>query len=134
MVYSRLNNKERYGDNIMQKNIIVTLILSVFIAVFAILNAAAVEVNLIFAKVNVSAALIILISASLGAIIVYSIDALSKRRTKKEIKEKEKTIVRMTTELQELTDKYNVCSSDLELLKEQIEIVEENQGVVAIQD
>lgn len=118
----------------MQKNIIVTLILSVFIAVFAILNAAAVEVNLIFAKVNVSAALIILISASVGAIIVYSIDALSKRRTKKEIKEKEKTIVRMTTEFQELTDKYKVCSSDLELLKEQIEIVEENQGVVAIQD
>lgn len=118
----------------MQKNIIITLILSIFIAVFAILNAAAVEINFLFAKVNVSAALVILISACVGAIIVYSIDALSKRRTKKEIKDKEKTIVRMTTELQELTDKYKDCTDELEVLKEQIEIVEENQGVVAIQE
>lgn len=118
----------------MQKNIIVTLILSIFIAVFAILNAAAVEVNLIFTKINVSAALVILISASIGAIIVYSIDALSKRKTRKIIKENEKTIVRMTSENQELTDKYKECMNELEMIKEQIEIVNENQGVVAIQE
>lgn len=118
----------------MQKNIIITLILSVFIAVFAILNAAAVPVNLIFTTINLSAALVILISASVGAVIVYLIDTLSKRKTNKVIKENEKTIVRMTTELQQLTDKYNDCFQELEVIKEQIEIVRENQDVVAIQE
>lgn len=118
----------------MQKNIIITLILSVFIAVFAILNSAAVPVNLVFTTINLSAALVILISACVGAIIVYSMDALAKRKTKKIIKENEKTIVRMTTEFQQLRDKYDDCSNELEVLKEQIEVVKENQGVVAIQE
>lgn len=118
----------------MQKNIIITLILSVFIAVFAILNSAAVPVNLIFTTINLSAALVILISASVGAVIVYLIDTLAKRKTKKVIKDNEKTIVKMTTDYQALKDKYDECSSELELLKEQIEIVRENQDVVAIQE
>ena len=118
----------------MQKNIIITLILSVFIAVFAILNAAAVSVNLLFTTVDLSAALVILIAASVGAIIVYLIDTLAKRKTRKELKEQEKIIVKMTSEYQELKAKYDDCSSENELLREQIEVVKENQDVVAIQE
>lgn len=74
----------------MQKNIIITLLFSILIALFAILNAGVVPVNLIFTQIDISAALVILISASIGAIIVYSLDAVSKIKTKKKHKELEK--------------------------------------------
>lgn len=105
----------------MQKNIIYTLVLSVFIAIFAILNAAAVQVNLIFAKVNVSAALVILISASIGAIIVYSIDTVYKLKVKKQIKEHEKNILSLTNENEMLKNKnknFEVENNDLKEINE----------------
>ncbi len=86
----------------MQKNIIVTLLFAIVIALFAILNAGAVPVNLIFAKVQISAALVILIAASIGAIIVYSIDAIALFKYKKIIKGNEKTIETLTKELDAL--------------------------------
>lgn len=102
----------------MQKNIIITLILSIFIAVFATLNSAAVPVNLIFTKVNLSAALVILISASIGAIIVYSIDAISKLKSKRKIKESEKTISSLTDDNKKLLEENKSIQSELSLLKE----------------
>ncbi len=74
----------------MQKNLIITLLFSIVIALFAILNAAAIPVNLIFTKLEVSAALVILISASLGAILIYSLELAGKLRLKKSAKHTQK--------------------------------------------
>ncbi len=84
----------------MQKNLIITLLFSIVIAVFAILNAAVIPVNLIFVSLNVSAALVILIAASLGAILVYTIDLGVKLKLKKSVKVAEKKL----TVLQEKTE------------------------------
>lgn len=88
--------KENKGDggmkSTMQKNIIVMMVFSVFIAIFALLNAEIVQVNLIFWKLNLSAALIILISATIGAIIIYSFDAIILYKLRKKIKDCEKKI------------------------------------------
>lgn len=54
----------------MQIGFIFSLIFAIFIAVFALQNSASVDVNILFTKVNMSQALIILISACFGAIIV----------------------------------------------------------------
>ena len=86
----------------MQKNLIITLLFSIFIALFAILNASAVPINFIFAVVDVSVALVILISASIGAIILYSMGAISKLKARKAIKEKDKMIETLNQELNEL--------------------------------
>lgn len=71
----------------MQKNVIITLIFAVFIAIFAVMNASPVSVNLIFTEIDISAALVILISAFIGAVIVYSIDAVHKFKLKKDLKD-----------------------------------------------
>lgn len=76
----------------MQKNLIITLLFSILIALFAILNAAAIPVNLIFSKVEISAALVILIAAALGALLIYSIDMINKLKMNKRIKQLEKEL------------------------------------------
>ncbi len=48
---------------------IISLIFALFISIFAIQNAAVISISLLFAKFNVSLALIIFISAAIGAII-----------------------------------------------------------------
>lgn len=82
----------------MQKNVVVILLFAIVIALFAILNAGAVPINFIFAKANISAALVILISAALGAIIVYSFDAIALFKFKKKVKELEKSLLEAQAE------------------------------------
>lgn len=108
----------------MQKNLIVTMIFSVLIAFFAILNAAAIPINLIFTRVDVSAALVILISATIGAIIVYSIDAVSKIKSRKKCKELEKNYEKIARELEKSQEKCSGQSLEIENLKMKIEKLE----------
>jgi uncharacterized integral membrane protein len=108
----------------MQKNIIISLIFSIIIAIFAILNAAAVPINLIFAKINISAALVILISACVGAIIVYSFDAISKMKEKKVKKELNKTNTVLTDENNKLKLELENKTKTIETLEKQIKDLE----------
>ncbi len=101
----------------MQKNIIVTLIFSVFIAMFALLNAAAVPVNLIFTKVDVSASLVILISASVGAVIVYSLDTVSKMKSRKKFRTLEKNNADLDNENKQLKEKNAKLNYEIERLE-----------------
>lgn len=55
----------------MEWRFIVSLIIAVFVATFAIQNASSVEISILFAKYNMSQALVILISAILGATAVF---------------------------------------------------------------
>lgn len=118
----------------MQKNIIIILILSIFIAIFAILNAGAVPVNLIVTTVEISAALVILISACFGAVIVFVFDTMTKRKLRKVIKEHEKNIVLITKEHQDLKAKYDDAVSELSVLKDQINVVNENLELNVIEE
>lgn len=106
----------------MQKNVIFILFLSVIVALFAILNAKAVPVNFLFVKVEVSVALVILISACLGATIVYLIGSIAKFKSSKKIKglentikDQEKNVGNLNTEIKNLHEKMqNLGSQDKE--------------------
>lgn len=76
----------------MQAKFIFSLILAVLVAIFAIQNSAAVPVNFIVYHLEISQALIILISAIIGAIIAFSLGLMKQFNLNKTIKEKDKQI------------------------------------------
>lgn len=98
----------------MQKNVVVILLFAIVIALFAILNAGAIPVNLIFAKVQISAALVILISAAIGAIIVYSFDAIALFKHKKQAKEADKKALALQEQLTKTTSELEITQEALE--------------------
>lgn len=105
----------------MQKNLIITLLFSIIIAVFAILNAAVIPVNLIFVKLDVSAALVILIAASLGAILVYSMELANKMKSKKAMKTEKK---HYEEQLELFTVKEKGYLEEIDGLKNEIAVLE----------
>lgn len=76
----------------MQLKFILSLILSIVVAIFAIQNSAAVPVNFMMYHLFISQALIILISAIIGAIIAFSLGLMKQFSINKVIKEKDKKI------------------------------------------
>lgn len=71
----------------MQINFILSLIFATLIAVFALKNGDKVLIDFLFAKVNVSQAIVIFISAILGAVIVAVLGSVRGIKLKKEIKD-----------------------------------------------
>ncbi len=107
------------GGSSVQKNLIIILILSIFISVFAILNAGAVTINLFFTTLEISAALVILISATIGAVIVFFLDTASKYQYVKKIKDREKKADKLQQEKKELEEKNRWYEKELARLREQ---------------
>lgn len=101
----------------MQKSLIVTMLFSIVIAIFAILNAAPIQINLIATKLSVSAALVILISASFGAIVVYSLEVFSKFKAKKQYKDLEKQCKALEKQLELLQTENTQMKERLEFSK-----------------
>jgi len=105
----------------MQKNMIITLLFSILIAVFAILNSGVITVNLIFVTLELSAALVILIAASLGAILVYFLDLATKLKLKKTNKQ---TAIKYEEQLELFTVKEKAYLEEIDGLKNEISIFE----------
>lgn len=105
----------------MQKNLIITLLFSIVIALFAILNAAIIPVNLIFVTVDISAALVILIAASLGAILVYTLNIAVKMKLKKAAKVAEKKLKELQDGVAGIDRRY---MDEIEGLRNEIAILE----------
>lgn len=103
----------------MQKNLIIILVLSIFISLFAILNAGAVPINLFFTSLEISVALVILISATIGAVIVFSLDTASKYQYRKKIKETQKYAEKLEKEKEEVEEKNRWYVTELARLREQ---------------
>ncbi|QZY54900.1 LapA family protein [Crassaminicella profunda] len=82
----------------MELRFVLSLAFAVIVALFAILNSSVVSINFLFAKFNVSQALVILLSAILGAVIVMLLSAVKQFKLKWKIKELTKTISRLEEE------------------------------------
>ncbi len=106
---------------IMQKNLIIALLFSILIAVFAILNSGTISVNLIFVTLKVSAALVILISAALGAILVYFSDLATKMKLKRTNKT---TQIKYDEQFELFTVKEKSYLEEIDGLKNEISILE----------
>lgn len=78
---------------------ILTLALSIIVALFAIQNSASVPVKILLYSVHISQALVILISAILGAIIAFSLSLLKQFSLNKNLKNQNKSIQQLESEL-----------------------------------
>ena len=74
----------------MQTRFILSLLFATIVAIFALKNANKVLIDFIFNKVYISQALIIFISAILGAVIVAILGSIRIFKLKKELKESNK--------------------------------------------
>ncbi len=70
----------------MQVYIVLILIFAIVITMFALFNSVVVPVSLLFFEVDVSLALVIIISTLIGAVLITLIDMARKLRSGKEIK------------------------------------------------
>lgn len=109
---------------------ILSLGFSIIIALFAIANASPVRVNFIVAVYEVSQAIVILISAIAGAVIVMLLSIVKNIKLKMKIKNQEKTIAEMQkqkdekeTKITELEQKYEELNNEK---NDQVLLVEEN--------
>lgn len=93
----------------MQKNqimFLVSLVFAIIISIFALTNANPVVINMVFYKIVASQALVIFISAALGAVIVTSLGLVNHIKLKSQIRALRK-------EKEELTAKINRLSTEL---------------------
>lgn len=94
-----------------QSTTIVSIILLIVIAIFAVLNTAAVQVNLFGAKVKMPLVLLIFICLLIGAIIIYLFSFSSHLKLTKELKElKESRVSR--DELKKYQRKINALQKE----------------------
>lgn len=92
----------------MQVGFILSLVFAILVTVFALQNSEVVDVNFLFANVPVSQALVIFISAALGAIIVTILGLFRQFKLSRKIKEQNKDISKLKSEL----DDYQKDNSD----------------------
>ena len=71
----------------MQLTIVISLIFSVFIALFAVQNAGVVVINFLWYKISMSQAVVILCSALIGVLIMLPFDAIRTIKNKLKMKE-----------------------------------------------
>lgn len=86
---------------------IVSLVFAIIIAIFALTNSSPVVINLFFYRFTASQALIILISAALGAIIVTFLGIVRYIRLKSQIKALHKENDELSAKLQALSEEPN---------------------------
>ncbi len=85
----------------MKATAVLSLVLAILIAIFALLNGTNVPVSFGFAKLESSLALVILVSVATGAIFIYLIDFVGKLKSARKVKALEKQVTRLEKEIDE---------------------------------
>lgn len=109
----------------MDKSIILFLILAVIVGVFALANGNRVIIDFIFTELEISQAMVIIISALFSATIIFIIGLIRSISYRREIKELKKELDKISTENTQL-------KSDLDKTKKELKISEES--FVALKD
>ena len=94
----------------MSWKFVLSLIFALVVAVFALQNAAAVDVNFLVWNVNVSQALIVLISAIFGALAVLLLSLVKQMKLKSSIRGDKKTITSLQNEIQRMKQNLEQAS------------------------
>jgi lipopolysaccharide assembly protein A len=90
---------------------VLSLIFSLMVALFAIQNAASVDVNFIFWHISVSQAFVIIISAILGATTVMALSLVKQVELNAAIKSDKNTILALENENQSLKNKLEEANA-----------------------
>ena len=92
----------------MELRFVFSLLFAILVALFAILNSGIVTINFLFAAFPVSQALVILISATTGAIIAMLLGAVKQFKLQRKIKEQVKNIEQLQSELAKITEQKDI--------------------------
>lgn len=87
----------------VQGMFLVSLLFAIIITIFALTNANPVVINLLFYKFEASQALVIFVSAALGAVIVASLGLVNHIKLKNQIKNLHKTNVELSAKINNLS-------------------------------
>jgi uncharacterized integral membrane protein len=101
----------------MQLNFILLLIVSIFIAIFAIQNGETVSIDLFFMKREMSQALVILASVGLGALVTGVLSTFGKVKKIRENKGLSKKLKALEAEHQTVSTKLETAIAENEELK-----------------
>ena len=110
----------------LQIKFVFSLFLAILVAIFAIQNAGNVEINFLFAKFTISQALVILVSAIFGAIIVLFASLINQLQQSKKIKRLRKDRESLREEKEKLEENLNQLRLDLNNEKNILAKGEEN--------
>ena len=91
----------------MQITFIFSMIFAVVISIFALANAAPVTISLIFKSYELSQAVVILISAVFGAVVVFLLNLVSKAKSVMKSNS-------LSKQIKELENKLSNCQNQLE--------------------
>jgi uncharacterized integral membrane protein len=100
---------------------IVSLVFAILITIFALTNASPIVIHLFFYEFTASQALIIFISAALGAVIVTSLGAVRYLRIRGQLKVLQKANEELEAKLQSLTAEPHAKSAAAERTSEEAE-------------
>lgn len=107
---------------------IFSLLFSVLVVIFALQNSANVTINFLFVEQTISQAIVILISAIFGAIIVLLLSMLQQIKLNMKIRNLTKTVNKFEEEA--ILEKEKEASLDRERLEEENRILRENEEIV----
>lgn len=113
----------------MQKSLILVLALSIIIGLFALSNGDVVEIDFVFAKVEMSQAIVIFICVLLGAAVATLGGLIREMRIKKEVKDLNKQINLLMNEKNELQSVVKNKEDQLKLLYSRGEKLHDSQDV-----
>ncbi|MGI6732611.1 MAG: LapA family protein [Anaerovoracaceae bacterium] len=97
---------------------VLSLLFALVVAVFAIQNAGAVDVEFLVWKVSISQALIVLIAVIIGALIMLLLSLVKQVKLMAGIRAEKKTATSLESENKELKEKLNRVTAELEALKQ----------------
>ncbi|TAH60172.1 MAG: LapA family protein [Gottschalkiaceae bacterium] len=117
----------------MQAGFIISLFFAIIVAVFALKNGGSVNIDFIFAKVQVSQAIVIFVSAALGAVIVAFLGLVRQVKLTMKLKEQGKLINSLNSDKQSLENEIHILKEgktmeSYENLNEVKEIMKEKDG------
>ncbi|MGI6730414.1 MAG: LapA family protein [Anaerovoracaceae bacterium] len=112
----------------MDIKFVVALIGAVIVAIFAIQNAAAVEINFLLMEFSISQALIILISAMVGALIAVMLGLIRRMKQSSRIRSSSKTITSLEAEVKQLKEQLEVMNAEKIKADEELSMMEQEQS------
>lgn len=114
----------------MDKGFIFSLIFAILVGIFAVGNSNKVLIDLFFTEIEMSQAIVIIVSALLGAIIVSFLNWVQALKLKKEIKELHKKIESLEVDNGKLTSLMESREEEVNQLNNfNIELQEKNEEI-----
>jgi uncharacterized integral membrane protein len=103
----------------MQITFIISLVFAIIVALFALLNANVVTINLLFRQFELSQAIVILVSSVFGALIVFLLDSVKKVKKNMQMKELKKQMTAVEKEKEALVLQLEAEKQRRELLEKE---------------